>query len=252
MKSRLSALIGAAILTGALAAGCTSDSDGSGDAGESSAAPTTEAPKYEGMGVAVKGDGATVTVNAAYETDELELNPSGWKAGTRPTETTTARDGGKFVVIQTEVTNEGQKDMDLTCGFAIQAELQTDPTASYKPIDSLYLVPGNPECNDQLGAGFDTSMTWVFEIPKNRKVTTFGFADPQLAYNDLTYIRLDKFGEKPSTTAKEPDPTDAPDAAAVEPDADSYTPEAVPEAQPVPEVEQYLSLIHISEPTRPY
>ncbi|MGP5081386.1 hypothetical protein ACTXJ8_06200 [Corynebacterium variabile] len=40
MKSRLSALIGAAILTGALAAGCTSDD--SGDAGESTTTtPTT-------------------------------------------------------------------------------------------------------------------------------------------------------------------------------------------------------------------
>ena len=38
MKSRLSALIGAAILTGALATGCTS---GSGDAGESSTSATT-------------------------------------------------------------------------------------------------------------------------------------------------------------------------------------------------------------------
>ena len=39
MKSRLSALIGAAILTGALAAGCTSDD--SGDAGESTTTTST-------------------------------------------------------------------------------------------------------------------------------------------------------------------------------------------------------------------
>ena len=238
MKSRLSALIGAAILTGALAAGCTSDD--SGDAGESTTTTSTStAPEHEGMGVAVKGHGVTLTVNAAYETDKIELNPSGWKAGSRPTETTTARDGGKFVVVQTEVTNDGRTDMDLTCGFAVQAELQTDPAATYKPIDSLYLVPGNPECNDQLGAGFDTTMTWVFEIPKNREAVTFGFTDPEIAYDDLTFIRLDKLGEKPSTSAKDPEPTDAPGAAAVEPEADAYTPEVVPEAQPDPEVEQY-------------
>lgn len=238
MKSRLSALIGAAILTGALAAGCTSDSD---DAGESTTSATEAIP---GMGTPVKGDGATVTINAAFETDTIRKYTDGsWTSGQeRPSEEVTARDKGKFVVVETTVTNDTNRDMDLTCfhsGGYVDAVLQTEPEAIYHPIDSLYEIPGNPECNADLGSGFDSEMTWVFEVPEDREALSFNFMTDTSDKSSAAFIRLDKLGEKPSTSAKEPEPTDAPDAAAVEQEADVYTPEAVPEAQPVPEVEQY-------------
>lgn len=238
MKSRLSALIGAAILTGALAAGCTSDSD---DAGESTTSATEAIP---GMGTPVKGDGATVTIKAAFETDTIRKYTDGsWTSGQeRPSEEVTARDKGKFVVVETTVTNDTNRDMDLTCfhsGGYVDAVLQTEPEAIYHPIDSLYEIPGNPECNADLGSGFDSEMTWVFEVPEDREALSFNFMTDTSDKSSAAFIRLDKLGEKPSTSAKEPEPTDAPDAAAVEQEADVYTPEAVPEAQPVPEVEQY-------------
>lgn len=238
MKSRLSALIGAAILTGALAAGCTSDSD---DAGGS---PTSATEAISGMGTPVKGDGATVTINAAYETDTIRKYTDGsWTSGQeRPSEEVTARDKGKFVVVETTVTNDTNSDMDLTCfhsGGYVDAVLQTDPEAIYHPIDALYEIPGNPECNADLGSGFDSEMTWIFEVPEDREALSFNFMTDTSDKGSAAFIRLDKLGEKPSTSAKEPEPTDAPDAAAVEPEADAYTPEVAPEAQPDPEVEQY-------------
>jgi hypothetical protein len=235
MTSRLSALIGAVILTGALAAGCTSDD--SGDVGESTTSTTESIP---GMGTPVKGDGATVTVNAAYETDTIRQYTDGsWTTGQeRPSEEVTARDKGKFVVVETTVTNDTNRDMDLTCrstGGYVDAVLQTDREALYQPIKSLYEIPGNPACNADLGSGFDSEMTWIFEIPEDREALSFNFLSNTSDGEDTAFIRLDKLGEKPSTTAKEPEPTDAPDAAAVEPEANAYT----PEAQPTPEVEQY-------------
>lgn len=236
MKSRLSALIGAVILTGTLAAGCTSGSD---DSGESAAASTTAASDYEVMGVAAKGDGATVTVNAAYEADMYRTYTDGsWTSGEeRPTKEVDARDKGKFVVIETTIVNDTNHDMDLTCrstGGYVDAVLQTDPEAIYQPVKRLDEIPGNPECNADLGSGFDAEMTWVFEVPEDRQAVFFNFMTDNSDEDDTTFIRLDKFGEKPSTTAREPEPTDAPDAAAVEPEADAYTPEAVPEMQEVP------------------
>lgn len=233
MKSRLSALIGAAILTGALAAGCTSDSD---DAGESTTSATEAIP---GMGTPVKGDGATVTISAAFETDTIRKYTDGsWTSGQeRPSEEVTARDKGKFVVVETTVTNDTNRDMDLTCfhsGGYVDAVLQTEPEAIYHPIDSLYEIPGNPECNADLGSGFDSEMTWVFEVPEDREALSFNFMTDTSDKSSAAFIRLDKLGEKPSTSAKEPEPTDAPDAAAVEQEADVYTPEAVPEVQEVP------------------
>ncbi|WP_297005354.1 hypothetical protein [uncultured Corynebacterium sp.] len=235
MKFHLSALAGAVVLAGALAAGCTSDD--SGDAGDSSVASTTAAPDYGNMGVAVKGDGTTVTVNAAYTTDTVRRYTDGsWTNGEeRPSQEVNARENGTFVVVETTVTNDTDRDMDLTChstGGYVSAVLQTDPEALYQPVESLYEIPGNPECNRNLGSGFDAEMTWVFEIPADREATFFNFRTDTSDKDATAFIRLDKFGEKPSTSVQAPEPTDAAEAA-------SHTPEVVPDTQPAPQVEQY-------------
>lgn len=224
MKVRLSALVGAALLTGALATGCSSSDDS--PAGESSAS----AVEVPGMGTAVKGDGATVTVTSAYETNSVDLysDRGSWASGEeRPTEATEARDGGKYVVVQTTVVNDTDTDMDLTCrstGGYVDAVLQTDPKALYQPIDELRLVPGNPECNAELGSGFDDEMTWIFLVPKDRTAVSFNFLTDGSGKDDTTFIRLDKFGDRPKSTSTSPNPTTGNSAGdAAEPAADDLS-----------------------------
>lgn len=227
-------------------AGCSGSSDDSG--AETSSATTAQAG-IPGMGVAVEGTGATVTVDNAYETDVIQTYTDGsWPTGEeRPTEDLNARDGGKYVVVETTIVNDTTGDMDLTCrstGGWVRAALQVRDSSIYQPIDALYDIPGNPECNSNLGAGFDADMTWTFLIPEDREPLTFKFqADSAPEGETPTVIHLDKLGDAPDTEESDPEPTQgatgesADDATAVDSAADPTPVDelAVPEAAPAPE-----------------
>ena len=47
----------------------------------------------------------------------------------------------------------------------------------YDPIEELYSIPGNPECNDMLQPGFKDKTTWVYLVPKDAEISSFAFAD---------------------------------------------------------------------------
>lgn len=189
--------------TGALT-GCSS-----GD-GKSGAATSTTAAS--GMGVPVKGDGATITVTGAYATDQIDLYTDGsWNASEgRPTTPTRERDGGRYIVVETTVRNDTSSDMDLTCrstGDYVDTALRTENDAIYQPIDSLYEIPGNPECNHNLGSGFDTPMTWAFLVPDDRTPESLLFRTGSSTRDDkVAVISLDKFGA-PASDSKRPSPT---------------------------------------------
>jgi hypothetical protein len=195
--------------TGALT-GCSSDdrSPTAGtDAGHGAAATaSSESSDHQGMGTPVKGDGATVLLTSAHETDKLELNAEYQGHADEYGDTTRPRNGGKFVVVTGTVTNDGLEDV-RPCSASINTRLTTTPDASYEPVDQLFQFEGNEGCMDNLGPGFDREVTWVFMIPKDRKARSFGFSNAAMHSNDLTYIALDKFGQKSPATGKQPSPT---------------------------------------------
>lgn len=127
-------------------------------------------------------------VDKVEEPDPFMLVADGYQPGFKPDEAQTPRDGGKFVTVTTTVENTGKETIDLTCGLGVQVVAATEDDSNYEPIRELYRIPGNPECNDMLGAGFPTQMTWAFEIPTSKTVTTFGFADPRADYGHFTPI----------------------------------------------------------------
>ncbi|CAM4039686.1 DUF4352 domain-containing protein [Corynebacterium frankenforstense] len=222
MKRLLLALAAVASLT---LAGC-----GGGGGSDAPAESETEssAPAGHSVGEMVEAEGVALRVDAVTETDKIELLSDHSTAD--PNVTEKVREGGKYVVVDTTVRNDDTQDMDLTCGFAVQAKLVTEPAAEYGPEDSLYRVPGNPECNDNLGPGFDTTMTWVFVVPKDRKVTALGFANPEYSFDDLTYISIDGIdSERPK--GKGPHPTTGADAADSDAGAESSASTAAPAAE---------------------
>lgn len=193
--------------TGALT-GCSS-----GDSDQDGSSSTTPAKQEAGggMGEPVSSSGATVTVNAAFETSQIQRYSNGsWRADQpRPTESEEAADDAKFIVIQTTVVNDTEMDMDLTCSSTksnVIASLQTDPMASYRPVRDLFDIPGNPACNSYLGAGLSTEMTWIYQVPKDRTATFLKFRT-LLTEDDITGVQLDKFGQKSPATGKQPSPT---------------------------------------------
>ena len=90
---------------------------------------------------------------------------------------TPAGDDAKFVVVQTHVVNNAKTSLDLTCSFPVSTKLVDDQERQFDPIDDLYKLEGNPECNDQLQPGFESDMTWVYRVPSTANVVGWAFQD---------------------------------------------------------------------------
>ncbi len=144
-----------------------------------------------GIGDAVESDGILLTVKDVTEGASIDYLEQGVKADRASTETLDAVAGGKLVTVTTEVENTGTEAWDLTCGFSIQAKLVDDQGRHFQPVESLYRIPGNPECNEQTNPGFTKTMKWAFEVPETAKGFALGFADPKINYDKLTYVKLD-------------------------------------------------------------
>ena len=142
-------------------------------------------------GDAVDSDGIRLTVTDVEEGPSIDYLEEGKKAEYAAIEALDAVEGGKLVTVTTEVENTGTEAWDLTCGFSIQAELVDEQGRHFQPIDSLYRIPGNPECNEQTNPGFTKTMKWAFEVPDTAKGFKLGFSDPTINYDKLTYVELD-------------------------------------------------------------
>lgn len=186
--------------TGASSVTATTGSDAAGEAETASIFDVEEDPDSPSMGSvdvaggkgdAVDSDGIRLTVTNIEEGPSIDYLEDGVKAEYAATESLDAVEGGKLVTVTTEVENTGTEAWDLTCGFAIQSELVDDQGRHFQPIDSLYRIPGNPECNEQTNPGFTKTMKWAFEVPETAKGFKLGFADPTINYDKLTYVALD-------------------------------------------------------------
>lgn len=185
---RAAALSSAALLALGLV-GCSSE-EAAPSTPTSMETTTTPAEKLPGVGESVKAEGVTLAVLEVSESATLPFLEDGVKAEAAATETRTAEPDTKFVSVVTEVENTGSESWDLTCGFAVQANLFDPEDRRFDPVEELYRIPGNPECNDHLNPGMKDQMTWVFEVPEATKAEKFGFADPETHYDDFTFIDL--------------------------------------------------------------
>ncbi len=188
-------LMATALLTASLLTACgTTDSyeQSPSDSGVEQESSTGELHK---MGEAIDAPGATVTLQKVTESDSLEVYADNYKRGTMPNETLTPENqGAKYVSVETTVKNTSKKSMDLTCGFGLQATLFNKDEQAYDPIDSLYRVLDNPECNESLNPGFEKTMTWVYEVPADMQPYAFGVAEPTEHFGDYTYFDASQVG----------------------------------------------------------
>lgn len=100
------------------------------------------------------------------------------------------RAGGKFVVVDTTVLNDGLTPIDITCAGPIRNTLTTEGQRQYSTVDEQYNIQGNPECNDMLQPGFDAPMKFVYEVPAAAVPVAFGFSDAANVGDKPTYIEL--------------------------------------------------------------
>lgn len=139
----------------------------------------------------VTNAGVTLTVNSVTSQKFVELEPEGRAKGSAvPEKILPKNKKAKFIKVATTVRNDGMAPWDLTCGYAIGTALYDVDGRRYEPINQLYRVPENPDCSDSLGPGFETSMTWIYEVPRAFEAAEFGFFDPEENYGDPSLVRI--------------------------------------------------------------
>ncbi|MHA6631773.1 hypothetical protein ACU61A_40595 [Pseudonocardia sichuanensis] len=143
-------------------------------------APTLPAEEASAeVGQAVSNGGITLTVTGARVVESVEMNESNFRPGsgyetymeTRP------QQGAKFVMIQARIFNSGKSSIDLTCSWPVDAKLIDALDREFDPIDDLYKIKGNPECNHQLQPGFEAEMTYVHLVPETATIAAWSFRD---------------------------------------------------------------------------
>jgi hypothetical protein len=140
--------------------------------------------------------GATVTVTMVRSASSIELNESNFRPGSgRESYTDTpVGSGASYVIVKADVVNNAKKSMDLTCSLPIRTVLIDDQDHNFDPIQDLYKVKGNPECNEALQPGFATGMTWVYRVPTATHVLGWAFEGTTdfstIGHNEPTVVHI--------------------------------------------------------------
>jgi hypothetical protein len=123
-----------------------------------------------GIALTVRGAHASPTITYEGGTDS-DVTPNG------EAKTVKAPQGGRYIYVDTTITNNTSKGIDLTCSGPVEAKVADDEGREFDADQNLYLIAGNPGCNALTQPGFDAKMTWVFLVPPDAKVVSFKFAD---------------------------------------------------------------------------
>lgn len=178
-------------------------SSSSAEATESTASPLptptptpTPSVKIYKLNEPANHDGLVIQVKQARISRTLLMNTSQYRPETdwATFEEVPAKAGASYMILTTRVTNNTKKGLDLTCGGPVQITVYNDKEQEYSPVEDLYQIKGNPECNSELGPGFSASMTWAFLVPAGSKMIAAGFYninDFDAVNRDPTFIALD-------------------------------------------------------------
>lgn len=150
-------------------------------AGCSSASPTTapESAAPSRVGQPATNVGVAVTVNSVTAVPTIALNQSGYRPGSGyDTYTDTpAGTGEKYVTVSTHVVNNEAKPLDLSCGVGLKTFAKDDQGHQYAPLDQLFKVKGNPQCDEAVEPGQGADMTWIYRVPADAHMVSWQFQE---------------------------------------------------------------------------
>lgn len=145
--------------------------------------PAPTPTRVTGIGDVATNGGIQIKVTSAVVSPTVTLNTSGYRSGTgsETYEDVPAQGGGKYVIVEAVVTNNAKAPIDLTCSYPIDFKVFNSSSQVYSPIQELYEIRGNPECNAQLQPGFESPMTWAFLVPVKSTIDGAAFREVDLA-----------------------------------------------------------------------
>lgn len=162
----------------------------------STPSPTPTTSIFE-SGQPATHEGVEITVHSSVYSPTVSRNLSGYRAGSGYESFTAqpADAGGRFTIVTATVKNVGKESLDLTCGWPIEFNLVDSEERLYDPVESLYEIEGNPECNSQLQPGFASDVTYPFLVPTDSQVTGLLFRDTNSEFSqEPAGIRLSVTG----------------------------------------------------------
>lgn len=142
-------------------------------------AATSPAAVLEEVGRVVHNREITLTVTKVSSPATIEMNESNFRPGSgyESYTSTAPQASGRYVRIDVHVVNDAKESLDLTCGLPISTKLVDSKDRNFDPIDDLYKLKGNPECNKQLQPGFESDMSYVYEVPTSASIVSWAFQD---------------------------------------------------------------------------
>ena len=155
----------------------------SDDPGEAAAPPSTDQARSGGIAVSVRD--ASTADSITYEGGVQSAETPDAEA--RKVE---AKQGGRYVIVDTVVQNDTDEAIDLTCGFPVDAAVLSESGQRFTPISGLSQIAGNPECNAMLQPGFDDKMSWVFLVPPDATINAFQFTGVTIGAPDVQPARI--------------------------------------------------------------
>lgn len=154
----------------------TSDSHATARNQSSSSTPSPSVP-VNGIGSTVTNGTITLQLIAAAEQPTIPYDTGG-EGTTTYTYAPKAPDAGtKWWVATVNVLNNGKQSIDVTCSLPITIKAINSAEQEYDPIQSLYQVQGNPECNKGLQPGMSEQTTFPFSVPTNAKMIGLAWYD---------------------------------------------------------------------------
>lgn len=139
--------------------------------GPSISEPEQAAPPSGSVAMGQEGNsnGLKLTVRTVTEAPSVQFVTG---------ESLTPPKGGKIILVETKGVNDTKNGIDLTCSFAVRADLLDSEGRRFEGVNDvdLYSIKGNPGCNDDVQPGFPFNMTWAYIVPKEADVTEFQFS----------------------------------------------------------------------------
>lgn len=176
------ALLVSAVVVGVAACGSSGGAQGTASsAGASSAASSAQAtppvtPKP--TNTSATSGGLTLTVVSATSRAAIHYE-GGNQNSTTPDgqpKTVTATPGTTYVYIKTTGVNGTADAINLSCGFPVDTRLVDSRGSKYRSVEALYLLAGNPRCEQSVNPGVPFEMTWAYQVPTSATVDEFKFA----------------------------------------------------------------------------
>ena len=108
------------------------------------------------------------------------------ETGARRYQAKQPEEGMKWVAATMTVTNNGKHSIDLTCSLPVTIKAVDSQSREFDPIQSLYGVQGNPQCDSQTQPGQSKTVTYVFSVAKDSQIRGFGWYDSEDFDGDYT------------------------------------------------------------------